>query len=429
MATMTVPPSTHWKKAPPTTVSRSLEGLEIGIPPGGLLNTGSAVSVNQLWLWKPLPRLPEQRNSSVYSRESIIDNYMDRDDKDDYTYSHPDPIVSDPNDAGQSFKSSAAFSQPPAGFGGQGGRGERCSLTFKAFLSEEQYGVGMHLAKANHYFREKKWEIFPELAPQPVVQTPHPPARSRKWSLPRKRHPTGPHGHARSESDGYLKPIRTYVQKTLSKKCSLREMKKNQCESGMVFNSRRRRHSTSTKSDASTSSSLIDSAELQRSLEAVRLRMQALSLETQSSDDDSLFATNPRPSRKRTSVSTNPHRRFGSKRRPRPSSKLVRQKAPGVRFVKYRRSPSPKEGRQCPSRRPPSPLPPSPSEASHPTSPRPEYVKMLQQGTNSVLSAIDGARKKIAASRAARRRAELKKHIRVVGPVEQYPDGTVNQWL
>lgn len=419
---MTVPPSARWKKAPPTTVSKSLEGLEIGIPPGGSLNTGSAVSVNYMWLWKPLPRLPEQRNSSVYSRESIIDNYIDRDDKDDYT----DLMLSEPDDAGQPLKSPPAFSQPSStGFGGQGERPERCSLTFRTFLSEEQYGVGMHLAKANHYFREKKWEIFPELAPQPVVQTPHPPARSRKWTLPRKRHPTGPNGHARSESDGYLKPIRTYVQKTLSKKCSLREMKKTPSETGMPFNSRRRRHSTSTTSDTSVSSSLIDRDELQRSLAAVRLRMQALSLESQSSDDDSLFATDQRPWRKRTS---NPHRRFGPKRRPRPSSKLVGQKAPGVRFVKYRRSPSLKaEDRPCPGRRPPSPpSPPSPSEASPP---RPEYVKALQQSTNSVLSALGGARKKIAESRAARRRAELKKHIRVVGPVEQYPDGTVNQWL
>lgn len=45
-------------------------------------------------------------------------------------------------------------------------RTQRLSIGIKTFLTEEQYGIGMHLAKANHYFREKKWEIFPELGPR-----------------------------------------------------------------------------------------------------------------------------------------------------------------------------------------------------------------------------------------------------------------------
>ncbi|KAL1963369.1 hypothetical protein VTN77DRAFT_8385 [Rasamsonia byssochlamydoides] len=422
MATMTVPPSTQWKRAPPATLSRSLEGLEIGIPPGAPLNKGPAVSINHLWLWKPLPRLPEQRNSSVYSRESIIDNYIDRDDKVDSTYAHPDLIISEPDEAQQSPKSPTAPSR--RSLAGCGGQGERYSLMFKAFLSEEQYGVGMHLAKANHYFREKKWEIFPELAPQPVTRAPYPPARSRKWRFPRKRHPTGPDGHAISESDGFglkLKPIRSYVEKTLSKKSSQLKTKNSPSETSVPFNARHRRNLTVTTSEASFSS-LIDSAEIQRSLAEVRGRMQALSLWSHSSDDS---LTNPQPWRK--PVTTNLHRRFRSKGRARRSSKLIGQKAPGVRFVRYHRSPSLKGRQQCPGRRPPSPS--TPSQSSHLTFPRLEYAKVLHQSTNSVLSAIDGARKKIAESRAARRRAELKKHIRVIGPVEQYPDGTVNQWL
>jgi hypothetical protein len=424
MATMTVPPSTQWKKLPPTGLSRSLEGLEIGIPPGAVRSKDPAIPINNLWLWKPLPKLP-QRESSVYSRESIIDNYMDRNDKDESTYIQPDFIRSEPDVAQQSIKPPAAPSQ--VSLADVAGQEKRGSLMIKAFVTEEQYGMGMHLAKANHYFREKKWEIFPELAPQPAVRTLNPSSRSRKWAFHRKRHQTESYGHTSSESDGFalnLDPIRTYVKKTLSKKSSQLKMKNNASESSVAFHSRRRKNSISTASEAS-----IETAELQRSLAHVRNRMQTLSLWSHSSDDSSV-STNLESWRQPTAAFKNPSRRSGPKRRPRPTSKLVGQKAPGIRFVKYRRSPSLKEGRKCPDQGMPSPSTSSQSsQSSHPTSSRSEHGKMLQQGTHAVLSAIDGAKKKIAESRAARRRAELKKHIRVIGPIEHYPDGTVNQWL
>lgn len=46
-----------------------------------------------------------------------------------------------------------------------------------------------------------------------------------------------------------------------------------------------------------------------------------------------------------------------------------------------------------------------------------------------VAAAYDGAKQKIADVQAARRRAEMKKQIRLVGPIDQYPDGSINRWV
>ena len=46
-----------------------------------------------------------------------------------------------------------------------------------------------------------------------------------------------------------------------------------------------------------------------------------------------------------------------------------------------------------------------------------------------VAAAYNGAKKKIADVHPTRKKAELKKQIRLVGPIDQYPDGSVNQWV
>lgn len=49
-----------------------------------------------------------------------------------------------------------------------------------------------------------------------------------------------------------------------------------------------------------------------------------------------------------------------------------------------------------------------------------EYVRALQDGTSSMLGAIDGAKRRVIDSRVDRRRAQLKARIRLVGPVDPY---------
>lgn len=49
-----------------------------------------------------------------------------------------------------------------------------------------------------------------------------------------------------------------------------------------------------------------------------------------------------------------------------------------------------------------------------------EYMRALQDGTSSMLGAIDGAKRRVIDSRMDRRRAQLKARIRLVGPVDPY---------
>lgn len=49
-----------------------------------------------------------------------------------------------------------------------------------------------------------------------------------------------------------------------------------------------------------------------------------------------------------------------------------------------------------------------------------EYVRALQDGTSSMLGAIDGAKRRVIDARVDRRRAQLKARIRLVGPVDPY---------
>jgi len=90
----------------------------------------------------------------------------------------------------------------------------RNSLLLEALISEEQTGVGAHPANANHYFREKKWEFFPELAPLPMSQLriPSRTVKARTCREPSSKQPQSVNPNATS--------ISASIQKAFSERTS-----------------------------------------------------------------------------------------------------------------------------------------------------------------------------------------------------------------
>lgn len=405
------------KKLPPTPVASSLEGLEIGIPP---------VQFTNPWLSKPLPKIPD-RTSSIYSRDSIINSYLNRPDtNEDIQKKHRKngSTTSHPRRFGRRRNTTATRNS----VGRMSDQVNRCSLTLRTFLSEEQYGVGMHLAKANHYFREKKWEIFPELGPQPVVQ---PGQRGRNKNLKRKRILGGSHIRQISNCDNFnlnLRPIADYMQQTLVNKTSRLRLKKKPSQADIAVTSRPRNNSSSSSNESEFPSIAedIDNAETQLSIAAVRRRMREMSLwsradsseETLRYDNSNEFVSPVTATT--TSTWRSPASGFNTS-----SSTTLNSRTEDRSMPYYDMSPSAKN------------LPPyrhhHPGKEEHYSQPShaslPEYAKALQQKTTHVLLVLDGAKKKFTEARAARRRKQLKKHIRIIGPIENYPYGSASEWV
>ncbi|QKX57505.1 uncharacterized protein TRUGW13939_04619 [Talaromyces rugulosus] len=396
------------KKLPPTPVGSSLEGLEIGIPP---------VQFTNPWLSKPLPKIPD-RTSTIYSKESIINSYLNRPDTNDDTRTKhtKNGSTSHPRRFGRKRNATANRNSMSR----MSDQANRCSLTLRTFLSEEQYGVGMHLAKANHYFREKKWEIFPELGPQPVIQHGQ---QNRNQNLKRKRILGGSHIRQISNCDNFnfnLRPIADYMQQTLAKKASQLRLKKKPSKADFATTTRPRHNSSSSnESEFLSIAEDIGNTETQRSIAAVRRRMREMSLwsRADSSEETLRYDYNEfaYPVTATSSTWRSPASGFNTS-----SSTTLNSRVEDRPMHYYDMPPSAKN------------LPPPPDKEyySQPTpGSLPEYAKVLQQKTNHVLLVLDGAKKKFTEARAARRRKQLKKHIRIIGPIENYPYGSASEWV
>lgn len=282
---------------------------------------------------------------------------------------------------------------------------KRCSsVVLRSFLVEEHYGTSssINMAHANHYFRHKKWELFPELAPPTAARASQQPPRRRQKTLVRKR----PRGGSQSSSsppsspsslnwEGLrvnLKPVRGYMHAAL-KRSTLPQFRLGRSRSKNPPNSR---HSDS---------SALDPINQKRDVPDTPDRLRALSLE---SSIDSLNHTSGKPWQ--TAREPAPILRWKSSRNrdiPSPREQHTRKMLRlDPQHDKPARSMMSSRGSQSFS------SPSSPTTTEEVTSPQ---RKTFQQ----VLAAIDGATQKLVESRAARRRAELKKNIRFVGLVKQ----------
>jgi hypothetical protein len=470
------PPGTYNTKTspPPVAVSTSLEGLEIGVPPP---------KRGALWLEKPLPKLPD-RTSSICSEESssaielVLENHHHQQQQhhyqDDLSNGRKRAKSDSPEPTGRFYRrrniahrNSVTRSQ------------ERASIGFKTFLTEEQYGVSTHLSKANHYFREKKWEIFPELAPpqaqsvryngSPVSSTASSStSKSARRNLVRPRLPRGfsrQQIYHQGEVFGIdLKPVASQIQQTLVNKKSqlqLRLMKKpsqegeeeeEETEVRVSVVPRSRNNSSSTNdSDTTTLIGIVDSSDIKRSIAMVRQRMREMSPWSRpgSSDDDSHEGSISLWKSTSTSVlnlvSTLETKVQGSKLAKtfsQPVDVHLSDAASEIESV-HDNSHDNHDDPEPELEPEPEPIPQAlPKIRGKPIKPilaiqthfdssvvsLPECNKTIRAKSSYILIAFDGAKKKLAAVKAARRRAELKKNLHVVGPMDKYHDGSVNQW-
>ena len=466
-------PPLHYQKPPPMRPSKSLEGLEKVIPPG--INYPTA-STTDLHLNKPLPPRPQtpdilgRTTFSAWSDDSSIESFdVHSDDPRNSTESFPIFVSSgsedlndfvDPSPALESIESTLEDpdfdSDPEPDFDLDPPEPARSSFALNAFLSEERYGISHHpswgqnrnQAGANHYFREKKWDFFPELA-TPVG-----------LSNSTLSYPTAGKGRrrvnlgldfARSRSrwtsenagafaHGVRDSIRSYVSRTLSKG----ENKSKRSPSGFgrpvtspsIY---QYKHDAYRKASSLTdhSNSIGGISSRRNSLDTCG-EFGSLSISTHSSMDNSDDTKLPPRRRKQLAVPLSPYQKYGARiwdKSGGPKKVNPNHGHHHVRFPNHSktipvptRKPRHENSTLFSSSMPSLPLPRSPTHTK-------DYVKALQDRTNQVRDALDDAKRRMSASKASQRREQLKSRIKLVGPVNPYtqvnpyPQSQVDPWL
>ncbi|KAJ9206903.1 hypothetical protein DTO021D3_1639 [Paecilomyces variotii] len=448
---MRSPPKPYYRQPPPVKPSKSLEGLEVVVPPGTFFISQSDISVdilNKPLPAKPLPETPE-RSSSLSSQDSLLETFIYRTSTETTDDSHI-PVASDPYDYSTVLTRPAtagALSTRPSL--GQLSRDKVSSLSLKAFMTQERFGGDIHARiKAGPYFREKKFDFFPELATPSGLQAATYSGRSHglKRRLRGRKSPVslpaslefGRSGSRWLSSEnkalllghGIRDSIRSCMQKTASRKKSHdQKTQRPNVKSNHPYAQRGAYHAVDSKS-------LYEDSEsgLQQNFVDVYHRMRTLPISPGTSSGSSFSS-----SRSRTLVTQSSRQQLY----PTESYEDYGFKAGGdlllYRRASYskgsndtvprhpRRTSSMIEMRQCTCINPTPPLTqPRSTQLQQQTQ---QYVKALHSGTSQMISALDGAKKKLMETRADRRRAELKKQIKMVGPVDPWRHAGVNYLL
>ncbi|EED12269.1 hypothetical protein TSTA_003290 [Talaromyces stipitatus ATCC 10500] len=459
--------ATYSKNPPPVLVSSSLDGLEIGVPPSN--------HPSPYWREKPLPKTPS-RPVSVYSTgDKTIGSTISLVDYTEKAAVNNNEILLAPTGR-KITKSNTDTDTTSTRFYRRRNNvahrnslatriNDRTSIGFKTFLTEEQYGVGMHLARANHYFREKKWEIFPELGPQATSPT----STTRS---PRKGRPRLPKGFSRQQmSKGEVFGI-NLKPRLVSKGSRLGSRKKSGAGDDEREESPRERaqlfrNDSSNSSLNDSDATLVDNAieytveerSKKPSFATVRQRMRDMSrpfVSTRSELKEESIAlwkststtvlsiVSHAESKLTPTTTTAAIRARRSYSQPPPSQRIRPQISTSTDDISSATNPDPALVRMT-AQKPilsiqthfhTSPTSPG-EEGAVPVISIPEYARHLRTKSKTktkaslvlVAAAYNSAKQKIASAQAARRRAEMKKQIRLVGPIGQYPDGSINHWV
>lgn len=434
------------RQAPPMRLSRSLEGLEKVIPPGASHPPArSDLHLNKPLPAKPLPQapdldfdpdldLPGRTALSAWSDDSSFESFADHSDPKDSTESFPifvssgsdnldDPPVESTLD---DLDLDLPDTRPPSP--------ARSSIALNAFLSEERYGPVHHPTHVqnkigtNHYFREKKWDFFPELAtPSALGLSSFPaPAKGRKsngrLNLPgldfgRNRSRWNSENPGFSLAHGVRDSIRSYVSRTLSKENKPKRHRPVTAPS--LYPSK---YDSSHQALSLTDRSLGEGSSRQNSLDTYE-ESGDLSVCTESSMNDHSDDSRPGRRHKQLAVPLSPYQKYGTSIWDKPGG----PKKAGHHRVGFPKHPkqfakTPKLGSMFSSSAPSLSLPRSPTQQS-------SYVKALHDGTTHVRDALDDAKRKMTASKADRRREQLKSRIKLVGPVSPYAQAQVDPWI
>ncbi|KAL4882790.1 hypothetical protein BJY04DRAFT_186052 [Aspergillus karnatakaensis] len=433
-------PSTYAlsRQAPPVRPSRSLEGLEKVVRPA----PAPAAARSPLHLDKPLPNIPPPSRpespapmaGTAWSDDSsTVASFEDHDEDDhrqssDSTDSYPVFVRSPSNDLADLVDHPDPSGSTPVG---PCKKPPTSSLALDTFLADDRYTPPLpvnHRVGPNHYFREKKWDFFPELAPNSALppnlhNTPKP----RKTNSVRSRWAPADKGVALAND--VRNSIRSYVQRRLSRNSLDKEKPKRNTQrttaptpTEYTFGYTPSQPAPSTSDRSDRGSTIPQSPQ---SPVYVGEKLASLTVTpTGSSISDASFRS-PRspvsPSRgKQLAVPMSPYQKYGAAiwDKSGKEKRISYRQSQRVRFPKYRKA---SIGAGLPDSAGRTPLQQGTRHA----------LRTLQDGTSHVRLAIDGAKKKIAGStgKLDRRRSHLKSQIRLVGPVNPYTSYKADPWV
>lgn len=439
------------RMAPPVRPSRSLEGLERVIPPSP--KQPFFPTRSDLFLNKPLPAKPVPDEAAEYSSgmwsdssdsesESTVDSLGSPSEPRNSTESYPIFVSSDSDDfmvdhpapADQLNLGPIRPSRPsPQRILSSDSRTDSVAsgTDSVAEASDAQYGRPSHWTQnrtgTNHYFREKKWDFFPELATPSALQAGgrvSPGIRSGKTrkkegrlNLAAKRR----RWHSLDRAGlglayGVRDSIKTYVHRTLSK------------DSGETKAKESPRPATAPLDQPGQQTSY-SRPKTQQSCMDLNMQLRALSVSTASSSLEP--PSSPRSIRTQRSapvqrprqlaVPMTPYQKYGSAawETPKKSKRTV-----------HARSPTNSDGPSSPDFTYANPTPPlSPPFKIQLQQNTRNAARVLQGGTSHVLVALDGAKRKISESKDERRREALKSQIKLIGPVNPHSHGLGDPWV
>lgn len=428
---------------PPVRPSRSLEGLEQVIPPQ-FDKTPFTPSRSELFLNKPLPAMPfeEPEYSGMWSdsdSDSTVDSIASPSESRLSTESYPIFVSSGSDDFDLADHPTPAdpletivapqHLLPPRT---DSFESNTSALTSK---TDAQYGRPSQWSQnrpgTNHYFREKKWDFFPELATPGALPAPSngrvsPGLQTKKTrkkegrlnvSMRRRFHSLDRPGIGLAQARDSFK---TYVHRTLSRDSPDTKAKEPQSYP---------RPSTAPSNELAQPISIqqkrgFNAKPLQStSLDAkLNMQMRSLSLHTVSTTSASDMPDSPRsPRPKQLAVPMSPYQKYG----PAIWESPKKSKKPNLRIRKQ-----PVASRSTSHLAQSNPTPPlSPPLKTQLQQNTRDAVRVLQDGTSHMLIAFDGAKKKMSEAKDERRRELLKSQIKLVGPVNPHTCSQADPWL
>lgn len=451
--------SYHSRMAPPVRPSRSLEGLERVIPPLSPLSPQNPFSTrSDLFLNKPLPAKPlseEPECSAMWSdssdsdTESTLDSITgseprhsadsypifvssgsDFDDLVDHPAPSADQLLRLSPQPPHKRTDSIDINIPPSIV--------EPSVSVSSSFSDTQYGRPSYWTQnrtgTNHYFREKKWDYFPELAPSalqasgrisPNMVTPNNKTRKMGNPLDFAKGKYRWHSLDRGGLGGMRDSIKTYVHRTLSRDSTADNKSKEIPRPATAPMD----HHLNDAGGALGSTAPIP--QLSSLALDTNVAVRVTSVDTSSSSE---YDYTNHKFHLQTPISPTSPTSLSTPTTPRPKQLAVplsayqkhgpvvwessKSKKRNVQFPRYKSSPG------------------SPAEPSSSSAPNLSYAKASpslspprKQSLNNTRGVFLGAKKKIAGSKDDRRREQLKAQIKLVGPVNPHTYVQADPWV
>ncbi|KAE8352113.1 hypothetical protein BDV28DRAFT_149363 [Aspergillus coremiiformis] len=427
------------RQAPPVRPSRSLEGLEKVIPPPPARSAP--------WLDKPLPELPAKplpdtpsmETPTAWCDDSSTDvSFETRRASDASAESYPVFVHSASDDLAEFAEHSHVPGTPVRPYRKPGPSPLAFTTSSGDHHDLRPFLTGGHVAP-NHYFREKKWDFFPELATPSELSPGYPkfPLTPRKHSNNRmslaaldftKKGSRWAASDKRAPTSDVRNSIRSYIQRTLSRHSINKTKPKRRPELSTSPSDFREEYESSRKTASSNYSNYSDrgSTGPQQNFLDLSDELKRMSVTSYlSSESDRSIDSTASHQKKEVAARSSALQKYKPImwEKPGHGKRISYRQRGNVRFPNYRKKtisfrcdPSSKD---------------TPSSACSALQQSTRFcVRVLQDGTSCVLIALDGARRRIIQAKVDRRRRLLKSKIRIIGPVNAYTTyDLVDPWI